>query len=677
MTLPVLPATTAGSQTPATGGSTGGNIAGIAYGSQAPTPVPTGVTIPSTIQNQPTPIGSDPIATQTALINNTNATTNPPPTDLSGTGGGKAPPGYEYNAQGKLVPLAPDTSSLNTTSNASDVSNGTSYSDLLTAIANNLSTFQDTAQKNAAETQAEQNYLQAIQTAHNFQLSLTGGELNQYGVGRPLALSTGRAAQLGFNNQLQSQALENAANIAGQALGLQQTSRQIRTQAATTALQTELGVAGLAKPEPLSPGSSLVSPFGQSVFQGSGFTAPSLADVASLANQFLSTGQAADYGTAYQMAVKALQTGFGTKGQSSPLTIEQANPSTSMQKNDFLGYDLSTYATDPAYASKLTPIVQQISSDISSYGPQGMQSYIQSQAPNSPITGQMVYNASSSAGIDPRLMLGMLQLESNFGTQGAGAKTMNPGNVGNTDNGSTVTMPSWQAGLNAMAQQLANRRIQSQSQNQQPQAPAQLQPALATLSDGTPFINQDKIPSQFQALAQLYSSQTGIPILTGDEVTKARSIDITTQNLQQIANTIPQILGSGLGGRIQGVIGNNLQALFQTNPTIASFQTYRDTAINAIQALAGGSGSGFRLNQAEIDTATSNLPTITDNLETAQNKLAVVQSFVNKWKNELLQNQSSPTSPDQLGGNSSQPSQIQYNGQIYNVASDGTLTLAQ
>ncbi len=77
-----------------------------------------------------------------------------------------------------------------------------------------------------------------------------------------------------------------------------------------------------------------------------------------------------------------------------------------------------------------------------------------------------------------------------------------------------------------------------------------------------------------------------------------------------------------------------------------------NTAINTIQALAGGTGSGLRLNAGEINTAIGNLPTINDNLETASKKIALVQGFMNKWKNEILTGSTGSAASGSGGGSS-------------------------
>lgn len=535
---------------------------------------------------------------------------------------------------------SPDLSGVGTSSNMS-ANEPNSFSDVLNSVAQNQNAYMQAGQQNQNEINAEQAVLQAMQNSQNLQTNVTAGELNQFGVGRPVGLDTGRAAQIGFNNQIGIQNAQNAQALAQQNLGLQQTNRQVRTQVAQTALQSSLSAAGLLKPEALSPGSSFVDPAtGKPVAQGSGFTASSPSDLVNSAISIMNQGGAPDFTTALQIASQ-LYSAVG--GNQQATTIEQANPSTSMSTNNFLGYNLSTYATDPNYANKLTPIVQNISSEVQSYGPQGLQSYVASVAPNAPITGAMIAATSTKYGVDPRVLTGMLQLESNFGTKGAGAKTMNPGNVGNTDSGATQHFPSWQAGLDAMGNELAIRKQQTQ---QAPQLPPQVAPAFNQMSDGTPYLSQDKIPSQFTAYANQFSTHNNIPILTTEQVGKVQAIDNTKQAISTIQGIIPDILGSGVAGHLlTGEIGNRLQNFFQSNTEISSFNSYRTTALNSIQALAGGSGSGLRLTQAEIDQATSNLPTITDNIETAQAKINILNGYLNKWENTILPNQQSDPNP--------------------------------
>src|ERR1039457_2812097 len=89
----------------------------------------------------------------------------------------------------------------------------------------------------------------------------------------------------------------------------------------------------------------------------------------------------------------------------------------------------------------------------------------------------------------------------------------------------------------------------------------------------------------------------------------------------------------------------------QTDPRFAQFQLARDTAIKTVQALAGGAGSGLRLNMGEIDTAASNLPNITDNIGYASEKINGLKQLLTNQLNETLPGLIS-TSSQQTGNGS-------------------------
>lgn len=557
-------------------------------------------------------------------------------------------------------------------SNTSDLSGGNSFADLINAIGGNIQNYENISQVSSQEQQAEQNLIAAVQNAQNFQTNLTAGQMAQYGVGRPIALSTGRAQQLAFNSQIAQQNVLNAENLAGTQLGLAQQNRQINSQAALGGVNALLSAAGLVKPTPLSPGSSLVNPAtGQAVYAGSGLYPASVGDVASLATQLVSTGQFQDYASAYSYAQNLLSTQFGSSTQTNPSTASSlgANSTGStipMQNGStVMGYDMSTYATDPNYASELTSTISQIPNTVTTAS--SIQNYIDSVAKNSPVTGQMVYNAATQYGVDPRMLLGVMQHESGFGTQGEATTTYNPGNVGNTDSGKTVNYGNWQTGVNVLAQNLAGRYVGNNANSSAPQTTSmnqkqtiqsvfqqypQIYPALNFLSDGTPYIDSSKVPQASQVLANQLSTETGIQILGSDEVGKARSIDVVTQNIGNINNLMSSVLGSGIGGKVGNTLATWWNDITGTNTGITAINNYRTNAIGAIEALAAGTGTGFRLNQTEVNNAVSSLPTSTDTLEQAQAKIATMQSYLNEWHNELFPNNQIQSNPTQLTGGS-------------------------
>lgn len=119
------------------------------------------------------------------------------------------------------------------------------------------------------------------------------------------------------------------------------------------------------------------------------------------------------------------------------------------------GYDITSYATDPLHEQKVLSIYSSIPviSDTKS-----AQNVIDRLSPNSPITGEMVMSSSKRYGVDPSLMIAIMQQDSSLGTAGLGAKTKNAGNVGNDDAGNTVTFDSWGKGVDAVGKWLSNHK---------------------------------------------------------------------------------------------------------------------------------------------------------------------------------------------------------------------------
>jgi hypothetical protein len=118
------------------------------------------------------------------------------------------------------------------------------------------------------------------------------------------------------------------------------------------------------------------------------------------------------------------------------------------------GYDISSYATDPLHEQKVATILAGISVMTN---PESIDTYIQSVAPGSPVTGAMVLLSAKKYAVDSRLLIALMQQDSSLGTAGVGASTFNPGNVGNTGT-ETKIFPSWADGVDAVASWLSTHR---------------------------------------------------------------------------------------------------------------------------------------------------------------------------------------------------------------------------
>lgn len=121
-------------------------------------------------------------------------------------------------------------------------------------------------------------------------------------------------------------------------------------------------------------------------------------------------------------------------------------------------YDITPYATDPLHEEKVMKILSNMGVMDTT---EKIDAYIHKKYISSPVTGEMVMSAADAYNVDARLMMAIMEQDSRFGTAGVAVRTLNPGNVGNTDDGSTRTYDSWQEGVTAVAEWLNRHRTSS------------------------------------------------------------------------------------------------------------------------------------------------------------------------------------------------------------------------
>lgn len=119
-------------------------------------------------------------------------------------------------------------------------------------------------------------------------------------------------------------------------------------------------------------------------------------------------------------------------------------------------YDIVPYATDPLHEEKIADILG-IMGEMNS--PAVIDAYIDKEAIGSPVTAAMILSAATKYEVDVRLMMALMEQDSRFGTAGLAIRTLNPGNVGNDDDGNTRTYSTWDEGVEAVAKWLSNHRI--------------------------------------------------------------------------------------------------------------------------------------------------------------------------------------------------------------------------
>ncbi len=147
----------------------------------------------------------------------------------------------------------------------------------------------------------------------------------------------------------------------------------------------------------------------------------------------------------------------------SPMIKKDASYTNPMSNREYViaGYNIGPYATDSTHEVKVAGLYNNELKNFSLSNPNTKQidEYIQKYWKGSPITGDMILKAARSQTVDYRLMMAIMQQDSNFGTKGLGSITNNPGNVGNTDDGKKRYFSSWQEGVNAVAIWLNKYRV--------------------------------------------------------------------------------------------------------------------------------------------------------------------------------------------------------------------------
>lgn len=182
------------------------------------------------------------------------------------------------------------------------------------------------------------------------------------------------------------------------------------------------------------------------------------------------------------------------------------------------GFNIGRYATDPNHEKAIYNIV---TNKIGKFNnEQDLASYISSSYPNSPVTAEMVMKASEKHQVPWEMVVAMMEQDSSLGTKGKGARTFNPGNVGNDDEGNIRNYGNWQAGVDAVALWLSKNRA----------APKKVDPQLNAMD------KFDKLkPSQQQAVQGVinrFSSQPAVVKYSeiGQALNSVRSMDNNTNN---------------------------------------------------------------------------------------------------------------------------------------------------
>lgn len=138
-------------------------------------------------------------------------------------------------------------------------------------------------------------------------------------------------------------------------------------------------------------------------------------------------------------------------------------------------------------------------------------------------------------------------------------------------------------------------------------------------------------------LAVAYAAANGLTPVDKNTATQLRTADEVYNGLDRVESMLSTVLPHQTGNKVKDFLtrqargaSNLASRVAQSNSTPAAFASTMPLAIRSLQAVAAGPGSGFRLNQAEINMIQRRWPQLNDNIETAQAKL--------QWERWFLQN---------------------------------------
>jgi len=290
-------------------------------------------------------------------------------------------------------------------------------------------------------------------------------------------------------------------------------------------------------------------------------------------------------------------------------------------------YDITSYATDPKHEEKVMNILSKMGVMDTV---EKIDDYIRSKALSSPVTGEMVMSASLAYDVDTRLIMAIMEQDSRFGTAGLAVRTLNPGNVGNDDDGNIRTYDSWQEGVTAVAEWLSRHRGETII----PEIPEE----IITEPTATSTPNQDSSGSSGtgQATSTPITS-TSTPITATSTTTTVINIPTTGSTpltASSSPQTVPTIVGTPtkVGATSTPITSTGSTPLTassspQTVPAIVGTPTKVGATSTPIttstpnQDSSGSSGTGQATTTPETSTATST-PVVESSADTAADETA-------------------------------------------------------
>ena len=174
--------------------------------------------------------------------------------------------------------------------------------------------------------------------------------------------------------------------------------------------------------------------------------------------------------------------------------------------------------------------------------------------------------------------------------------------------------------------------------------PLDVTPDVITTRSGKSYIDLSTYTGEERNKARTAAAAAGVMPVSKQEAQTLREIDTARANQDAILNGIQDKLPAGVLGRGVAAVSVPLSKFFQSDADIASFNTWRTAAIQALRATAGS--AGLRINAAEIAQAVENdIPKLTDTVATAQAKMQKIKTLLQNSEDSILVRDRRPVTP--------------------------------
>lgn len=165
------------------------------------------------------------------------------------------------------------------------------------------------------------------------------------------------------------------------------------------------------------------------------------------------------------------------------------------------------------------------------------------------------------------------------------------------------------------------------------QVPFAIQSSI-NYAGNTPFIDAGNLTSQQLPMAQSYSAQNGVPLLSKEDATKLKDASATFSSADSLLTTVEQyankiITAQSTAGIPGQYLTTKLGSLFKSNPDAVVF----DSSVAAFSSLlTRAAGEKGVLTDKDVARIINGLPTRTDTVASAAKKVEALRSIYQSVK---------------------------------------------